>query len=69
MKVCAPLNYAIVENMNVLELKVSSVTFLTVLFTQDYSVPARCHFLLFQRQRFGNWICFRLRVKVWGDIY
>jgi hypothetical protein len=64
-----PLKTAIVENMKVLGLKVSSVKFLTVFYTQDYSVPARCHFLLFQRQRFGKWICCRLRVKVWGGVY
>jgi hypothetical protein len=28
-----------------------------------------CHLLLLQRQRFGNWICCRFRVKVLGGIY
>jgi hypothetical protein len=60
------LKTAVVENMNVLGLNVSSVKFLMVLYTQDYSVSAHFSFLLFQRQGFGNWISCRLRVKVWG---
>jgi hypothetical protein len=68
MKVCA-LKERSCRKYECDGLKVIYVKFLTTLYMQDYSVPARCHFPLFQRQRFGNWICCRLRVKVRGGIY